>query len=162
MTEPGAAPGGAVEQKPTYAGRWVSASLGPEGLRTELSARTHRLTADEPIALGGTDEGPNPFEMLLFALGSCMAMTMRMYAGRKGWPMDGVQVHLRMAPKKDPGPEAHMVGARRVSHVEQRIEITGALTDEQCRRLTEIGGRCPVKRALEGGIEVIDASVPAG
>ena len=86
-------------------------------------------------------------------------MTMRMYAGRKGWPLDGVRVHLRMAPKQDPGPETHMVGKKRVSHVEQRIEITGTLTDEQCRRLKEIAGRCPVKRTMEGGIEVIDASM---
>ena len=142
----------------TYAGRWVSATLGAQGLRTDVLARTHAFPADEPVSLGGADAGPTPFELLLAALGSCMTMTMRLYADRKGWPLDGARVQLRTAPSRDPDPEVRMVGAKRVTHIEQRIEVTGALTEEQRARLIEIADRCPVKRALEGGIQVVTAS----
>ena len=65
-----------------------------EGLRTEVSAGGHALVADEPESLGGTDEGPNPYDLLLAALGGCTAMTLRMYADRKGWPLESVTVRL--------------------------------------------------------------------
>jgi putative redox protein len=74
---------------------WITASVGPTGYRTEITAGPHRFFADEPVALGGTGTGPTPYEILLGALGSCMAMSLRMYADRKRWPLRGVRIHLR-------------------------------------------------------------------
>ena len=74
---------------------WITASIGPSGYRTEIFAGPHRFHADEPVPLGGTGTGPTPYELLLGALGSCMAMTLRMYADRKRWPLHAVRIHLR-------------------------------------------------------------------
>ena len=140
----------------TDPGRWVSARV-ERGFRIEVDARSHELTADEPIALGGTDEGMTPYELLLASLSSCMAMTMRMYAERKGWPLEGASIQLRTAPARDPDLEVRTGGARSVTRIERRIELFGALADEQRARLIEIADRCPVKRNLEAGLQVVGA-----
>src|SRR5437016_2903259 len=67
---------------------------GSGGLRQEIWAGRHTLVADEPVDAGGTDAGPNPYEMLLSALGACTSMTLRLYAQRKGWNLEGVEVRL--------------------------------------------------------------------
>lgn len=137
-------------------GRWVSARIGLDGFRTEIEARSHGLVADEPRALGGTDRGPTPYELLLGALGSCMVMTLRMYADRKGWPMEGVEVRLRTAQSH----EADCVQCDEkevgITTVERELELFGALTDAQRERLTEIADRCPVKQTLERGVVVME------
>lgn len=135
-------------------GRWVTARIGLNGFRTEIEARSHGLVADEPTMLGGTDRGPTPYELLLSALGSCMAMTLRMYADRKGWPLEGVEVQLRTARSH----EADCVQCDEkdvgITTVERRLELSGALTDAQRERLLEIADRCPVKQTLERGIVI--------
>ena len=135
-------------------GRWVTARIGLNGFRTEIEARSHGLVADEPTTLGGTDRGPTPYELLLGALGGCMAMTLRMYADRKGWPLEGVEVQLRTAQSH----EADCVQCDEkdvgITTVERRLELLGTLTDAQRERLLEIADRCPVKQTLEGGIVV--------
>ncbi len=98
-----------------------------------------------------------PYELLLASLSSCMAMTMRMYANRKEWPLDGASVQLRTAPSRDPDREVRITGARSVSRIERRIELTGPLTGEQRQRLVEIADRCPIKRNLEAGLEILGA-----
>jgi uncharacterized OsmC-like protein len=140
----------------TYAGRWVSAQIAV-GFQTTITARSHALASDEPVALGGGDTGPTPYELLLASLSACMAMTMRMYADHKGWPLAGATVHLRTAPSRDPDREVRIAGATVVTRIERRVELTGELSDEQRRRLVEIADRCPVKRTLEGGLEVVAA-----
>ena len=140
----------------SYAGRWVSARLG-EGFRTTFTMRTHEIPGDEPVALGGTDTGPTPYELLLASLSGCMAMTMRMYAERKGWPLEGALVRLRTAPSRDPDREVRIAGAGRVTRIERQIELTGALSDEQRARLVEMADRCPIKRNIEAGLQVIAA-----
>jgi putative redox protein len=137
--------------------RWVSARVGL-GYRTSIAARTHDLVVDEPVSLGGTDEGMTPYELLLAALSSCMALTMRMYADRKEWPLEGASIHLRTAPSRDPDREVRTSGARSVTRIERRIELSGPLTAEQRERLVDIADRCPVKRNLESGLQVIAAS----
>lgn len=135
-------------------GRWVTARIGLNGFRTEIEARSHGLVADEPTTLGGTDRGPTPYELLLGALGGCMAMTLRMYADRKGWPLEGVEVQLRTAQSH----EADCVQCDEkdvgITTVERRLELLGTLTDAQRERLLEIADRCPVKQTLERGVVV--------
>jgi putative redox protein len=133
---------------------WITASVGASGFRADLRAGPHALVADEPIALGGTGLGPTPYELLLGALSSCMAMTLRMYADRKGWPLQGVRVHLRTerAHVKDcEDCEKNDVG---MPYIARRIELAGPLDDEQRRRLHQIADRCPVKQTLERGVRV--------
>ena len=139
----------------TYAGRWVSARVGAQGFATAVRARSHDIVVDEPASLGGSDTGATPYELLLASLSACMALTMRMYADRKGWPMAGAEVELRTAPSRDPDREVRVAGAKAITCIERRITITGELDDTQRRRLVEIADRCPVKRTLEGGLEVV-------
>lgn len=142
----------------SYAGRWVSAQVAA-GYRTDVTARSHRLTTDEPTALGGTDEGMNPLELFLASIGACMAMTMRMYADRKGWPLTAARVHLRRAPvRADPNLALHMAGTQQVTELERVIELDGALDDAQRARIVEIAERCPVKRTIEAGIRMVETS----
>ena len=133
---------------------WITASVGPSGYRTEISAGPHRFFADEPVPLGGTGTGPTPYELLLGALGSCMAMTLRMYADRKRWPLRGVRIHLRTerAHEKDcEDCETNEVGLPRIA---RRIELDGPLDDQQRERLHYIADRCPVKQTLQRGLVV--------
>lgn len=145
----------------SYAGRWVSARV-EAGYRTDVTARTHALTTDEPTSLGGTDQGMNPLELFLASIGACMAMTMRMYADRKGWPLTSARVHLRRAPvRADPNLGLHMAGAPRLTDLERVIELDGPLDDTQRARIIEIADRCPVKRTIEAGIRMVDAASDA-
>ncbi len=148
--EPVAAAGG------EDADRWVAARVGADGFRTEIETRTHGLVVDEPRSLGGTDRGPTPYELLLGALGSCMAMTMRLYADRKGWPLGGVEVRLRTARSHEADCEVCDVSPVGITRVERAVELAGSLSEEQRRRVLEIADRCPVKQTLQRGIQVVD------
>ena len=133
---------------------WLTVRTLASGFQTEIRAGDHVFLADEPLAVGGTDAGPTPYDYLLGALGACTAMTLRMYAGRKGWPLEEVLVWLRNARSHAADCEdceAKPVGFRRL---ERRIELRGPLTDEQRRRLLEIADRCPVKQTLGQGITI--------
>ena len=137
--------------------RWVTARIDG-GFHTRIAARAHGINADEPLSLNGTDRGMTPYELLLASLSSCMAMTMRMYADHKGWPLEKATVQLRTAPSRDPDTDVRTSGARSFTRIERHIELAGALTDEQRARIIEIADRCPVKRNLEAGIQVIAAT----
>jgi putative redox protein len=135
-------------------GVWVTARAGAAGYRTEVRVRSHALVADEPESVGGGDAGPTPYEYLLGALGGCMAMTLRMYADRKGWPLEGAEVRLRTAPshlRDCEQCEREDVG---VTRIERQVELAGPLTEEQRRRLMQIADRCPVKQTLERGLRI--------
>ena len=133
---------------------WVTARIGRTGFRTDATARTHALIVDEPVAVGGTDLGPTPYEVLLSALGACTAMTLRLYADRKKWPLEGVTVQLRSGQSHVRDCEECETKKVGIGHIERRLELEGALTDEQRSRLLEIADRCPVKQTLERGIHV--------
>ena len=151
----GEAPAGGVPGE--EGGEWVTARVGPSGFRVDVTAGAHAWVADEPAALGGTDAGPTPYDHLLGALSGCTAMTLRMYADRKRWPLEAVRVQMRTgrAHEKDCEQcETEDVGIQRS---ERKIELSGPLTDEQRQRLLQIADRCPVKQTLERGIRVVAA-----
>jgi Predicted redox protein, regulator of disulfide bond formation len=138
-------------------GRWVTTRIDRSHYRAEVEARTHIRVLDEPTSVGGSDTGPTPYEAMLGALGACTVMTLRMYADRKRWPLDGVVVRLRQARSHEPDCEicgTDEVGPQRI---ERQVELAGALTDEQRGRLMQIADRCPLKQTLERGLTVVPA-----
>jgi len=136
------------------ASNWVSAHIAATGYRTQIMTRGHVLVADEPGDVGGADTGPTPYDLLLSALGACTSMTMRLYAQRKGIPLEGIRVRLRHS-------KIHAVDCAecaernaKMDHVERTIELFGDLTPEQRTRLLEIADKCPVHRTLSSTIQV--------
>jgi putative redox protein len=118
-----------------------------EGYETEIEIRGHRLVADEPVDDGGKDAGPRPTELLAASLASCAAVTMVMYADRKGWELGQIEVE---ADYEQPGP-----GGPASFRVE--IRVPAELSDEQRERLLVIAGKCPVHRTLASdGVTVED------
>jgi len=123
-------------------------------LAQKIVARKHRLAADEPVELGGTDTGPSPYELLAAALGACTSMTLRLYADRKGFPLESVRVRLRHG-------KIHALDCLRcetkegkIDRIEREVEVLGDLTDEQRARLLEIADKCPVHRTLTSEIDI--------
>lgn len=129
----------------------VRVALRDEGYACDVVAGAHRIVADEPEKVGGRDTGMTPYDLLLGSLGTCTAMTLRMYANRKKWPLDGVTVRLRH--DSDHGGDAEHLD-RGDYHIERIVEIEGALDADQRKRLMEIADRCPVHRTLHGEIFV--------
>jgi putative redox protein len=132
----------------------VQVTGGPTGYRQEVRAGPHRLVADEPKEIGGTDLGPMPHELLLSALGTCINMTLRMYAERKSWPLRGVQTKLQhrkvRARDREDGDNT-----RDIAYIDAAIALEGPeLDDAQRHRLVEIAGRCPVHRTLLGEVRI--------
>lgn len=124
--------------------RPVRVSLGREAFHTSVAVGPHTVVADEPVELGGGDRGPSPVELLLSALASCKAITAKMYADRKGWPLEKVEVDARVASMSGPV----------VASAETDVRLFGDLTDEQRTRLVEIADRCPVQKALSAGVRI--------
>src|SRR5881397_1544187 len=127
---------------------------GAVGFAQEIAAGPHRLAADEPTAVGGTDTGLNPYDLLLASLGSCTSMTVALYARRKGWPLEAVAVRLRHSRIHAADCADCETREGMIDRIERDIELAGALTDEQRARLLEIADRCPVHRTLVSEIDI--------
>lgn len=123
-------------------------------LRTDVSANGFTLVADEPTSMGGTDAGLTPYDYLLAALGSCTAMTLRMYADRKKWPLKSITVRLGHRKIHARDCEQRRTRDGRIDRIEREIELAGPLNKRQRRRLLEIADRCPVHRTLESEVSV--------
>jgi len=143
-----------ADKTPDDSATWVRAQVGAHDIRAEISARGHNLLADEPTSFGGTDLGPTPYELLLAALSSCTAMTLRFYANRKSWPLESVAVSLRAGRAHEKDCEHCMTEKVGISHIQRKVELSGPLTDEQRDRLLQIADRCPIKQTLEHGIHI--------
>ena len=133
---------------------WLEARVGADGFRADIVARQHRMVADEPESAGGSDAGPTPYEYLLAAVATCTAMTLRMYANRKKWPLESASVFVRHGNSYAKDCETCDTQAVGVAQIERRIELNGPLDDEQRSRLLEIADRCPLKQTLARGIKV--------
>ncbi|MFL5800586.1 MAG: OsmC family protein [Roseiflexaceae bacterium] len=126
-----------------------------DNLRQEIAAGPHTLYADEPADSGGDDSGPDPYELLLAALGACTSMTLTLYARRKRWPLENVEV--RLSHRRDYAQDcADCSEAAKIDFIERRITLHGGLDEAQRARLLEIAEKCPVHRTLTGTIKVID------
>jgi putative redox protein len=125
---------------------------GETGFAQEITAGRHRLTADEPISVGGTNTGPSPYNLLLAALGACTSMTVGMYAGRRGWPLEGVTVRLRHSRIHAEDCQSCETKEGMLDHIDREIQLAGALSAEQRSKLLEIAEKCPVHRTLASEI----------
>ncbi len=130
----------------------VIVRTGKIGYHTEILARAHHLVADEPIALGGANTGPNPYDYLLAALGACTSITVRMYADRKTWPLDGIVVRLKHEKIHAEDCQDCETKSGKLDWIEREIELIGRLDSEQRMRLLEIADMCPVHRTLRSEI----------
>ncbi len=108
----------------------------------DIEIRDHHLVADEPADAGGDDHGPSPQELLAASLASCTAITIEMYAGRKGWDVSGLEIDCDYTPAERGSPTRFEVVMRMPAH----------LSEEQVERLRVIAAKCPVHRTLEGEV----------
>jgi putative redox protein len=123
----------------------AAVKVANEGERysVRIDAGGHALRADEPVDHGGGDTGPPPFGLLLSGLGACTAITLRMYAERKDWPLNGVDVQL-----------TYVVKDRKAQWIDRVITVHGPLNDYQRRKLAEIAEKTPVTRAVRAGTDI--------
>ena len=132
----------------------VSGSGSGDGFAQHISAGGHPLEADEPAAQGGTDTGPNPYDLLLAGLGACTSMTLGLYARRKGWPLQRVRVRLNYSRVHAADCETCETQEGMLDRIETEVELEGPLSEEQRARLLEIATRCPVHRTLTSKIDI--------
>src|SRR5580704_1548741 len=134
--------------------RDVVVTSGNSRFLQEISIGPHRIQADEPVDAGGGDEGPDPYGLLLSALGACTGMTIRMYADGKGWPLRMVRTRLRH--RKIHAQDCADCETKEglVDLIEMEILLEGELSDEHRQRLLEIADKCPVHRTLTSEIRI--------
>ena len=132
-----------------------------EGTRATIRIRGHEWVADEPLEAGGNDTGPTPGEMMLGALGSCMAITCRLYAERKGWDLQGVDVTLDYERFRGRDYPTHRGDDLFVHEVREALVFHGDLDDKQLARLRDIAGKFPVHRLLEYPTYFVDLALDA-
>lgn len=120
----------------------------------EVAAGLHRFIADEPAGVGGDDAGPSPYDLLLASLGTCTSMTLRMYARRKKWPLEHVEVTLTHRAIHARDCEDCETEDGHVLEIVRRVVLSGDLDEKQRERLTEIADRCPVHRAITGEVKI--------
>jgi putative redox protein len=142
------------EVLPVAPGTVLVVESGENLFKQYLLDGRHQLMADEPLQAGGKDAGPNPYELLLMSLGACTAMTLRLYARRKQWPLERVAVRLSHARihAEDCAECETRIGL--VDRIECEIELSGPLDAAQRTRLMEIAAMCPVHRTLTSEINI--------
>ncbi|SMC42325.1 alpha/beta fold hydrolase [Primorskyibacter flagellatus] len=130
------------------------AEADPDGFLQDVqNGPDHHMLADEPEAYGGSNRGMSPYGFLAAGLGACTSMTIRMYARRKGWPLDHVSVDVRH--DKVHAQDASSGSTDKIDTFRRRITLEGELSQEQCAKLLEIADKCPVHRSLERGAKVL-------
>lgn len=131
------------------------------GFLQEITSGRHELRADEPVNSGGGDAGPGPYDYLLTGLGTCISMTVGLYARRKQWPLEGILVSLRHSRIHAEDCADCETKEGMLDRIDVALELTGALAPEQHAKLMEIAAKCPVHRTLKSEINIrLQASQP--
>jgi putative redox protein len=120
----------------------VIATVGESDYQVRLDDGAHQWIADEPASLGGGNAGPEPASLLLSSLGACTNITLRMYAKRKGWPLESLRVELSMKSTADG------------TVIDRQITLNGPLDQTQRERLLQIANACPIHKVLSGAIRI--------
>ena len=134
--------------------RMVMVNSGIVKYAQNISVGPHLLQADEPRDSGGNDVGPNPYELLLSALGACTSMTLCIYAERKQWPLQGVQVRLAHSKLYAEDRAACDTKPETLDQIDVEISLIGDLSEDQRQRLMEIADRCPIHRTLISEMQI--------
>jgi len=130
------------------------------GLLQEIRVGPHKLAADEPVAYGGSEQGPTPYELLGAALGACTSMTLRMYARTKGWPLQRVIVTVRHEKIHARDCATCETKEGKIDRIEREIVLEGPLDEAQRQRLLEMAERCPVHLTLSNEVHLITRLSP--
>jgi len=125
-----------------------------DGFAQTITTGAHRLHSDEPVSAGGTDTGPDPYALLLSALGACTSMTIAMVARRRKWPLEAVTVRLRHSRVHDKDCEGCEEAPRRLERIDREVVLTGPLDDQQRASLLAIAEKCPVHRTLTANVVI--------
>jgi uncharacterized OsmC-like protein len=127
---------------------------GADNFQQHIVAGKHHLVADEPVSVGGSDAGPDPYDYLLASLGVCTSMTVGFYARRNKWPLDKVTVSLWRSRIHATDCEECETKEGMLDRIDVDVELTGSLTPEQHAKLMEIAAKCPVHRTLTSEINI--------
>lgn len=146
---------------PEASDKTVLVKVGPEALLADVQAGRHTWFVDEPVAVGGQDRGPTPYDLLLSALGACTAITLRLYASQKKWPLEGIEVRLRHQRVHQQDCEQCEQPGHMLEEVQKELRLLGPLTEEQRQRLETISQKCPVQKTLMSGLRIVTRLVPA-
>lgn len=139
----------------------VAASLaGDDGFTTQMKVGNHYMIADEPTSYGGNDFGPSPYELVSAGLSACTVMTIQMYARRKGWPVDNVEVHTSYSKSHAEDCANCESDQAKIDTFHREIKLTGSLDDKQKARIMQIADKCPVHKTLHSETQVITVLVP--
>ena len=130
----------------------VSAELGVNGFLTKMTARRHKVLADEPVEVGGEDVGPTPKEYLCMSLASCVLITLRMYAERKKWDIGKINIEVRHFREEDESGDL-------IDCFEKRIAFSEELDEKRLKRLMTISDKCPVNKLLKNGAHIGSVAV---
>ncbi|WP_026934655.1 alpha/beta fold hydrolase [Christiangramia echinicola] len=132
----------------------VMANLGHEGYTTQMVAGRHHFIADEPVKAGGSDLGPNPYELVSSGLAACTSMTIQMYARRKKWNVDNVETHVNYSKKHADDCADCENDMAKIDSFDREISLKGDLDDKQVKRLMEIADKCPVHKTLSAKAQI--------
>ncbi len=144
------------QEKEVDTSKQIAAYLGNEDkFTTRIKAGRHYLTADEPESFGGNDFGPSPYALVAAGLAACTAMTLRIYADRKGWDLREVLVHISHEKTHfEDCLSCTAAGEGKIDHFSREIELIGELDPAQKSRLLEIADKCPVHKTLESTVHI--------
>jgi putative redox protein len=157
----GAARAAASPDREAEAGAVVVRETGGGRFQQTITIGRHQLVADEPVAAGGLDSGPSPYDFLLAGLGACTSMTLRLYAEHKGLALDKVSVSLRHGKVHAADCESCETRESKIDRIDRTITLEGHLSDAERIKLLEIADKCPVHRTLLHEIEIRTSAKPA-
>lgn len=131
-----------------------------DGFTTQLKLGDHYLTADEPVEVGGSNFGPNPYEYVSAGLAACTAMTVHMYTRRKGWPLERIEVHIDYGKEHHADCEVCDTADEKIDTFRRKINLVGDLDEKQIERILQIADKCPVHKTLHSPSRVLTTLNP--